>query len=316
MGELPLSTGPQKITCTSGSDISSTCVQECEPGYSLIGSTQRSCLLSGKWSGSEGTCKRTSCGAAKALQAMEDPYCTNTDKPGSTCYIRCPRGMSAFGTPYKQCHFNYQWFPAGPWGCAQTQMHLRQGLRRRALRRGVVLLFGSQAVQERRRLRRRPHLDARFYVRMRAWIHGDDLRERRLRARLRQQLEVQRRRHRLRHHVYARVPDRLRHHPTSSRTSTRRTSSVSRTSSSTTTAASAARSARRSTSAATAAKSSCTWASTGWSTPTGTTTGASVAAFVASVLIAIETKLSSSLLLLLLLLLLLSFFSYCYYMCV
>merc|ERR1739838_92263 len=107
----PLSTGPQKITCTSGSDISSTCVQECEPGYSLIGSTQRSCLLSGKWSGSEGTCKRTSCGAAKALQAMEDPYCTNTDKPGSTCYIRCPRGMSAFGTPYKQCHFNYQWFP-------------------------------------------------------------------------------------------------------------------------------------------------------------------------------------------------------------
>jgi len=28
--------------------------------------------------------------------------------------------MSAFGTPYKQCHFNYQWFPAGPWGCAKT----------------------------------------------------------------------------------------------------------------------------------------------------------------------------------------------------
>merc|ERR1719376_794621 len=118
--ELPSSTGPQKVQCTNGDNTGSVCTHSCEQGYSLMGTASRKCEPSGKWSGTDARCVRTSCGESSPLQTSQ-VVCTNNNNPSSFCYISCPPGLTMFGSPYKQCGFDFKWYPSTAWGCAKTQ---------------------------------------------------------------------------------------------------------------------------------------------------------------------------------------------------
>ena len=92
-----------KYLCNNSIVTGTTCSFQCDDGYRLLGSDQRSCLSGGKWTGSTTSCEILQC------PRLDNPDNGTVILPCSTklntaCRIRCNLGFyTTTPNPFQQC---------------------------------------------------------------------------------------------------------------------------------------------------------------------------------------------------------------------
>lgn len=91
-----------------GSDTShpSEVLFRCGPGYSMVGSSQRTCLRNGSWSGQQPRCLPRWCSQAPDVPAFAYQTWTAKNKryeDGERIYYSCKAGLMMVGIPMRKC---------------------------------------------------------------------------------------------------------------------------------------------------------------------------------------------------------------------
>ena len=91
------------MQCTGPQITGESCSFSCDPGYSLTGSSVRSCLPNNEWSGEEALCSPLRCPELEApTNALLVSPCSNTFE--SSCTVVCDRGYHVTNSSNE-----YQW---------------------------------------------------------------------------------------------------------------------------------------------------------------------------------------------------------------
>ena len=105
---------PQSFMKISESDnsVNSTVDYSCNPGYELVGNQQRTCLVTGTWSGSEPTCVRIECPKPSPLE--HGTIYGSSYTQGSRITYECHEGYKLRGLSFRLCLGTKQWTGGDP----------------------------------------------------------------------------------------------------------------------------------------------------------------------------------------------------------
>jgi len=113
----PLSVTVSDLTYLSNGSATYTCVT----GYSLSGSSTRSCQADGTWSGSEPACSIVTCPALSTTNPLAVSAPAITYNSNATYY--CDTGFSLSGSQSRTCQANGTWSGSPP-TCGMFFLHL------------------------------------------------------------------------------------------------------------------------------------------------------------------------------------------------
>lgn len=81
------------LECLNGQVTDESCTATCEPGYEIVGSSQRTCLADGSWSGEPFSCSPQQCPVPDPPSNGYIQLPCSLDY-GSSCSIRCFDGFN------------------------------------------------------------------------------------------------------------------------------------------------------------------------------------------------------------------------------
>nr|XP_018667880.1 sushi, von Willebrand factor type A, EGF and pentraxin domain-containing protein 1-like isoform X2 [Ciona intestinalis] len=96
------------ITCDSSDHYNSTCTIRCNDGYSLSGSSVRTCGANHAWSGSETLCQSVTCPSLPS-PSHGRKKCTDGNNFESACRFICDVGHDVVGTRVRTCQVDGTW---------------------------------------------------------------------------------------------------------------------------------------------------------------------------------------------------------------
>ncbi|KAM5148560.1 E-selectin [Mantella aurantiaca] len=102
-----------EIKCQEGSRYKSQCSFTCRKGFTLIGSSDLSCLSSRKWTSAAPKCEALKCEALTA-PLMGNMNCTHSFEYGSVCTFDCGYDLSVNGTSTVECDSSGRWSTEPP----------------------------------------------------------------------------------------------------------------------------------------------------------------------------------------------------------
>uniref|UniRef100_H2Z8I6 Uncharacterized protein n=2 Tax=Ciona savignyi TaxID=51511 RepID=H2Z8I6_CIOSA len=102
-----------QVTCSNMNFGNSTCTYECEQGYTLVGSSEITCMENGfglKWASETPRCERKTCGASVPRSPPNGKVtCSNSNRVGSSCTFTCDRGYEVVGSSRVVCNRDQSW---------------------------------------------------------------------------------------------------------------------------------------------------------------------------------------------------------------
>lgn len=90
------------LLCSSGNLFNSICSFSCKSGFSLEGSTEAKCDLTGEWDNPAPTCTIVSCSAPVELDHGRQ-QCSDGSNYGSKCSYSCQLGYEIKGSSVREC---------------------------------------------------------------------------------------------------------------------------------------------------------------------------------------------------------------------
>ena len=107
----------------SGEIFGETCNFECNTGFDLSGSEQRTCQADGTWTGVPVHCTQASCGLLPEPR-HGSVVCSDGGTFGSTCRFSCETGYSLVGSKERSCEADHAWSGSQPF-CLQVTCDVR-----------------------------------------------------------------------------------------------------------------------------------------------------------------------------------------------
>ena len=102
-----------KVTCSAGGTFGSTCDFECDTGYSLVGSKERTCEADHAWSGSQPFCLQVTCDV-RVPPANGYLTCAAGNQYLSICTYSCKSGFTLKGEAEAKCGLDGEWSSPPP----------------------------------------------------------------------------------------------------------------------------------------------------------------------------------------------------------
>lgn len=105
-----------EIKCQESSSYKTQCLFTCQQGFKLIGSSDLSCLSSGKWTSAAPKCEALKCDAltAPSMGKMNCTHLLGEFEYGSVCTFDCGYDLSLNGTSTIECDSSGRWSTEPP----------------------------------------------------------------------------------------------------------------------------------------------------------------------------------------------------------